>query len=303
MFLRPKLSGVAFAAGRTRPKVYFTGNISAEGLLKMYGLVNRSLSGKIAVKLHPGEPHGPNIVPATWVRELLAIIPNATVVETNVFYGGPRHTTEGHRETLRINGWDFCPVDIMDADGGVNLPVPGGKWFKEIAMGKNLVHYDSMLVLTHFKGHPLGGFGGSMKNIAIGCASGPVGKKQLHQNGDAQWGHAGARFMEHMAESATAVAAHFGPKMAYINVMRNMSVDCDCMGTAAAPVTTPDIGILASTDILAVDQASVDLVYALPADQRKDLVGRIESREGLHQLSAMEKLGLGSRRYELIAID
>ncbi|MCD7909787.1 MAG: DUF362 domain-containing protein, partial [Clostridium sp.] len=196
MLLAKNLPGIALEAGEPKPnshkpQVFLTRNISAESLKKMYGLVNQRLSGRIAVKLHTGEPHGPNIVPVDWVKELMAVVPNATVVETNVFYGGPRATTEGHRETLRTNGWTFCPVDILDADGDVNLPVPGGRWFREIAMGKNLVNYDSMLVLTHFKGHTMGGFGGSLKNIAIGCASGKVGKKQLHQNGSNMWGHSG----------------------------------------------------------------------------------------------------------------
>lgn len=310
MLLANKLPGaLAMAANGTSPgpreksKVYFTRKLDAESLTKMYGLVKQPLSGRIAVKLHTGEPHGPNIVPVSWVKELMLVVPNATVVETNVFYGGPRSTTEGHRETLKINGWDFCPVDIMDADGDINLPVPGGKWFKEMSMGKNLVNYDSMLVLTHFKGHTMGGFGGSLKNIAIGCASGKVGKKQQHQSGSNQWGHTGARFMENMVEAGKAVTTHFGPKMAYINVMRNMSVDCDCAGTGAAPVTTPDIGILASNDIFAIDQASIDLVYALPPNQRKDLVERIESREGLRQLSYMEEMRMGSRQYDLVNID
>lgn len=285
-----------------KAKVYFTRDLSAESLRKMYGLVKQPLAGKVAVKLHTGEPNGPNIVPVAWVKALLPDLPNATIVETNVFYASPRATTEGSRETLRINGWDFTEVDILDADGDVYLPVPGGKWFKEIAMGKNLVNYDSMLVLTHFKGHTMGGFGGSLKNIAIGCASGKVGKKQLHASNGAQWGHTGERFMENMAESGKAILNHFGPKMAYINVMRNMSVDCDCAGTSAAPVVTPDIGILASTDILAIDQASVDLVYALPEAQRHALVERIESRSGLRQLTAMKELGMGNNAYELITV-
>lgn len=304
-----KLEGVAMAAAGSgaapsgKPKVYFTRNLDADSLKKMYGLVSQPLSGKIAVKLHTGEPHGPNIISVAWVKELMAMIPGATVVETNTFYESPRMTTEGHWETLRINGWDFCPVDIMDADGDVFFPVPGGKWFKEIAMGKNIVSYNSMFVLTHFKGHVKGGFGGSLKNIGIGCASGKVGKKQLHQKGDDMWGYGEARFMENMVESGKAVTSHFGSKMAYVNVLRNMSVDCDCSGVSAAPVTTPDIGILASTDILAIDQASIDLVYALPAEQRKDLVERIESREGLRQLSYMEEMRMGSRQYELISVD
>ena len=169
-------------------------------------------------------------------------------------------------------------------------------------MGKNIMNYDSMLVLTHFKGHTMGGFGGSMKNIAIGCASGKVGKKQLHQKGGNMWGYSGERFMENMAESAKAVIDHFGPRIVYINVMRNMSVDCDCAGTSAAPVVTPDIGILASTDLLAIDQASVDLVYALPENQRHALVERIESRSGLRQLTYMKELGMGDAKYDLVSV-
>ena len=294
-------SGAAQTAG-AKSKVYFTKDLSAEGLRKMYSLVSQPLTGKVAVKLHTGEPDGPNIIPPAWVKALWPDIPNATIVETNVFYESPRQTTEGHRKTLRTNGWDFAPVDILDADGDVNLPVKGGKWFKEIAVGKNLVNYDSMLVLTHFKGHTMGGFGGSMKNIAIGCASGKVGKMQLHQKGGDMWGFTGERFMEHMGESAKAITDHFGPRITYINLMRNMSVDCDCAGTSAAPVVTPDIGILASTDLLAIDQACVDLVYALPEDKRHDLVERIESRSGLRQLSYMKELGIGNADYELITV-
>lgn len=291
-----------FTAATERAKVYFTRDLSAEALRKMYALVNGPLTGKVAVKLHTGEPHGPNIIPREWVKALMPDIPQGTIVETNVFYESPRHTTAGHRETLRINGWDFSEVDILDADGDVNLPVRNGKWFKEIAMGKNLINYDSMLVLTHFKGHAMGGFGGSMKNIAIGCASGKVGKKQLHQDGDNMWGYTGERFMEHMAESAKAVTDYFGPRITYINVLNKLSVDCDCAGTSAAPAVAPDIGILASDNILAIDQASVDLVYALPESQKHDLVERIESRSGLRQLSAMKELGMGSGNYELINV-
>ncbi len=163
--------------GAGKATVYYTKNLSSHSLARMFDLVKRPLSGKVAVKLHTGEPNGPNIIPVAWVKDLLPLVPNATVVETNVFYSSPRHTTAGHRETLRTNDWDFCQVDIMDEEGEINLPVPGGRWFKEIAMGKNLVNYDSMLVLTHFKGHTMGGFGGSLKNIAIGCASAAGGKK------------------------------------------------------------------------------------------------------------------------------
>ena len=218
-----------------------------------------------------------------------------------MLYESPRQTTEGHRETLKTNGWTFCPVDIMDAEGDVSLPVPGGRRLKEVAVGKHLLNYDSLLALTHFKGHVMGGFGGSLKNIAIGCASGKVGKAQLHREGNQLWS-GGPNFMERMVEGGKAVTSHFGPRIAYINVLRKMSVSCDCEGVNAAPVTLPDLGILASTDILAVDKASVDMVYALPEDVRRDMAERIESRSGLRQLSYMKEMGMGSDQYELITI-
>lgn len=297
--------GSAFAAAPEAPgskaSVYFTKDLSPEGLRKAYARVNQGMTGKIAVKLHTGEPNGPNIIPQEWVKAFLPEVPNSVIVECNVLYSSPRQTTEGHRKTLETNGWTFSPVDIMDADGDVNLPVSGGKWFKEVAFGKNIVNYDSMLVLTHFKGHTMGGFGGSLKNIAIGCASGKTGKAQLHREGAELWS-GGENFMERMVEGGKAVTDHFGPRIIYINVLRNMSVDCDCVGTGAAPPTAPDIGILASTDILAVDRASVDMVYALPEAQKRDLVERIESRSGLRQLSYMKELGMGTDRYELITL-
>lgn len=296
------LAGAA-EAKEERSKVYFTKDLSAEGLKKMYALVNKELEGKIAVKLHTGEPQGPNIIPRQWVKELMKEVPNSAIVECNVYYESPRQNTQGHRETLKTNGWTFCQVDIMDAEGETNLPVPGGKWFKEIAMGKNIVNYDSMLVLTHFKGHMMGGFGGSLKNISVGCASGKTGKKQLHTpEGGSQWGFSGERFMENMVESGKAITNFFGPKMAYINVMRRMSVDCDCAGTSAEEPTAPDTGILASTDILAIDKACVDMIYALPEKHRKDLVKRIETREGLHQLEYMKTMGMGNDKYELVEV-
>lgn len=281
--------------------VYFTPEITTESLLRIYERVCAPLQGRIAIKLHTGEPHGPNILPRDMVRALQARIPKSSIVECNVLYPSPRQTTEGHRETLRTNGWTFCPVDIMDADGEVSLPIPGGWHLKEVAVGKNLLNYDSMLVLTHFKGHVMGGFGGSLKNIAIGCASGKTGKAQLHSDGTNLWA-GGPLFMERMVEGGKAITTHFKGHMAYINVLRRMSVDCDCAGTSAAEPTAPDIGILASTDLLAVDQASVDMVYALPEQQRRDLVERIESRSGLRQLEYMETLGMGHARYDLVSL-
>ena len=295
--------GTAPAAGTEtgRAKVYFSPVIDSDHLNKLYDLIKDNLSGKIAIKLHTGERHGPNILPREMVKSLQARIPESTIVETNTLYHGDRYTTEDHLKTLEINGWTFCPVDIMDADGEVSLPIPGGRHLKEVAVGKNLLNYDSMLVLTHFKGHVMGGFGGSLKNIAIGCASGKTGKAQLHSDGTNLWA-GGPLFMERMVEGGKAITTHFKGHMAYINVLRRMSVDCDCAGASAAEPTAPDIGILASTDLLAVDQASVDMVYALPEQQRRDLVERIESRSGLRQLEYMETLGMGHARYDLVSL-
>lgn len=296
------------ATAGSRAKVYFTKYIDAAHLIQLYDKINEGIYGKIAVKLHTGEKHGPNILPRDMVKEFMAHIPDSTIVETNTLYAGDRYTTEGHRETLKVNGWTFCPVDIMDEFGDVNLPVRGGKHLKEVAMGGHIVNYDSMVVLTHFKGHAMGGFGGSMKNIAIGCVSGQVGKRQVHGvtgTPPEDWGAWPAKehLMELMADSAKATVDYFGKHIVFINVMRRMSVDCDCAGTSAAEPTIPDIGIVASTDILAVDQASVDLVYGLPSSQNHDLVERIESRCGLHQLQAMRDLKMGNDQYELISID
>lgn len=286
--------------------VYFTEDLSAEGLKKIFERVSGSLKGKIAVKLHTGEQHGPNIIPAPWVKELIADkIPEAHIVETNTYYEGDRYTTEKHRETLKVNGWTFCPVDILDEDGTAKFPVKGGKWFTEMSVGKNLENYDSLLVLTHFKGHTMGGFGGSNKNIGIGCADGRIGKGMIHtvEGSDNLWSIAEEELMERITESTKSVVDHFGENIVFINVLRNMSVSCDCEGVGAAPVVTPNIGIVASTDILAADQASVDLVYALKDSDHKDLVERIETRHGLRQLSYMKEMHMGNDRYHLINID
>lgn len=285
--------------------VYFTRDLSAAGLIRMYETIAPNLTGKVGIKLHTGEPHGPNIIPRSWVKQLISEkLPLAQIVETNTYYQGARYTTAEHRKTLATNGWDFAPVDIMDEFGTAMLPVKGGKWFREMSVGAHLLDYDSLFVLTHFKGHTMGGFGGSNKNIGIGCADGRVGKKMIH-SGDTsvQWAMSKEMLMERITESSKATVDHFGDHIAYINVLRNMSVDCDCAGTSALPPTVPDIGILASTDILAIDQASVDLVYALPEHERHDLVERMESRHGLRQLSYMKELGMGKDRYVLLDVD
>ena len=233
-------------------------------------------------------------------------LPGSAIVECNVLYNSPRKTTEGHRETLAVNGWK-AKVDIMDAEGDVSLPVKNGFHLKEVAVGKNLLNYESLLILTHFKGHGMGGFGGSLKNIAIGIASGRLGKAQVHgvagpgesEKPTSQWPR-GEVFMENMADSGKAILDHFLNHYACINVMRRMSVRCDCAGVKVETPTAPDLGIMASTNILAIDQACIDMVYALPDEDKKDLVERIESRKGLRQLSAMEELGMGSRKYRLV---
>ncbi len=288
------------AASNEKSTVYFTKNIDAEHLIQLYKKINGTISGRVAIKLHTGEPHGPNILPRDMVQKFQAQIPNSTIIEANVAYGGARANTSNHRDTLKTNGWTFCPVDIIDADGDVDYPVNGGLHLKKVAVGAHLNNYDSLIVLTHFKGHAMGGFGGSLKNIAIGCASGKVGKREVHGLVDYGRWVTGGLFMELMADSGKAICDHFGKKIIFINVMRRMSVDCDCAGTSAAEPTMKDIGIAASTDILAVDQACVDMVYAAP--DGKDLINRIESREGLRQLTAMQELGMGNRKYNLVNI-
>lgn len=286
--------------------VYFTRDLSAEGLRKIFERINEPLTGKIAIKLHTGEKHGPNIIPRPWVKELIENdLPSAHIVETNTYYPGDRYTTEQHRETLEVNGWTFAPVDITDEDGVANVPVKGGKWFSYMSMGKNLLNYDSLFVLTHFKGHTKGGFGGSAKNIGIGCADGRIGKAMIHTTptSDDMWDISDEEFMERMMESAKAVCDMFDERITFVNVMRNMSVSCDCEGIAAEPVVTPNVGILASHDILALDQACVDLVYAMKDEDRAALVERIESRHGLRQLTYMKEPNMGNDRYQLIDID
>ena len=218
----------AAAAGTGRVKVYFTKDLSAAGLLKLYKFVNGDITGRTALKLHTGEPNGPNIIPREWVKAFQAEVPS-TIVECNVFYASPRQTTAGHREVLKTNGWTFSPVDIMDEDGDVALPIKGGKWLKEVHVGKHLLNYDSMIVLTHFKGHTMGGFGGCLKNISIGCASGARGKRELHREGNNDWA-GGPHFMERMVEGGKAVTAGTSP----------ISPSCAaCLSTATAPARAP----------------------------------------------------------------
>ncbi len=286
--------------------VYFTRDLSPAGIARAYEKVNEQIKGKVAIKLHTGEKNGPNFIPAAWVKEVMETcdsLKDATIIETNTYYEGDRYTTEKHRETLEVNGWTFCPVDITDEEGTTDLPVNGGKWFDHMTVGSHLVNYDSMLTLTHFKGHTQGGFGGSNKNIGIGCADGRIGKGMIHSNESGQWAVRKEELMEKITESTKATIDFFGRHVTYVNVMRNMSVSCDCEGLAAAPVVTPNVGVLASTDICAIDAACVDLVYAMTEEQHHDLWERMESRHGFRQLSYMKEIGMGNDRYILIDLD
>ena len=286
--------------------VYFTRNLSAEGLIMAYEQVNKMIEGRVAVKLHTGEQHGPNIIPREWVKTLIEKdLKGAHIIETNTYYEGDRYTTELHRKTLEVNGWTFCPVDILDEEDTVTLPVVGGKWFDKMSMGSHIKNYDSMVALTHFKGHTQGGFGGSNKNIGIGCADGRIGKAWIHTTPgqDDQWDIKEEEFMERMTESTKASIDFFGKHVTYVNVMRNMSVSCDCEGLEAEPVVTPNVGILSSTDLLAIDQACIDIIYAMTEEEHHDMLERIESRHGLRQLSYMKELGMGHDRYILIDLD
>lgn len=283
--------------------VYFTQNIDAEHLIAIYQKINSNIGGRVGIKVHTGEPNGTNILPPAIVQPFQAQVSNSAIIETNTLYGGARSTTKEHRKVLKTNGWTFCEVDILDEEGYVNFPVSKGFHLKEVAMGSHLANYDSIIVLTHFKGHSMGGFGGSLKNIAMGCASAKKGKGQVHGLEKFDDWVAGKTLMELMADSGKAICGHFGNQIVFINVLQRLSVDCDCVGAGAAAPNMPDLGILASTDILAVDQASVDMIYNFPDERKNDLIERIESRGGLRQLTAMAEHKMGTSNYELISID
>ena len=286
--------------------VFFTRKRTPEGLVAIYDRISSVLTGKVAVKLHTGEPKGPNIIPRPMVQELFKErLKDAAIVETNTYYDGDRYYTEDHRKTLKVNGWTFCDVDITDEEGTTLLPVKDGKWFDNMSVGSHMTKYDNLVVLTHFKGHTMGGFGGSNKNIGIGCADGRIGKKWIHtQEGSKDmWSISQEELMEKISESTKATIDFFGKNVTYVNVMRNMSVDCDCAGVEAAPVVTPNVGILSSTDIVAIDQACIDIVYAMSNEENHALKERIETRHGLRQISYMKELGMGNDRYILIDLD
>ena len=283
-----------------KAKVYFTREITPQAMVRMYEAMGVELPGKVAVKLHSGEVGNQNFLRPDFMKPVIDLV-KGTIVECNTAYAGKRNTTEAHWETMKLHGWtDIAPVDIMDEEGEIALPVEGGTFLKENFVGKNLQNYDSLLVLSHFKGHPMGGFGGAIKNISIGIAS-SHGKAHIHGAGVPEeiWSADHDSFLASMAEAAQSIAARFAGKVAYINVMANMSVDCDCCAVAEDP-KIGDIGVLASLNPLALDQACLDLVYASQDPGKGDLIERIESRNGVHTLDVAEKLGFAGRSYELV---
>lgn len=290
------------------PKVYYFKGISSENLVKIYEALGRKAEGKVAVKLSTGEPGNPNHLDPNLIKDLVQKI-NGTIVECNTAYGGGRAKTQDHLKAAEEHGFTaIAPVDIMDAEGEAALPVKGGKHLQEDFVGKNYLTYDFTVVLSHFKGHPMAGFGGALKNISIGIAS-AEGKAWIHSAGKTKnveevWGDIPHQdiFQEAMAEASKAIIDHAGDKILYINVANNLSVDCDCVATPEDP-QMGDIGILASLDPVALDRACVDLVRASKDHGKIHLIERIDSRNGMHNLEYAEQLGLGSQQYELIELD
>ena len=287
-----------------KPKVYFSKVITPESVLKLYKILGVELPGKVAVKVHSGEPGNQNFLRPEFWKDVVDCV-GGTVVECNTAYEGGRDTTERHLQTFKKHGWsDAFPVDILDAAGpDLVLDIPRGKKIQKNYVGKDMVGYDSVLVLSHFKGHPMGGYGGAIKQLSIGFAS-SYGKKYIHGVGVTEnfWSADHDSFLEAMADAASSVVDFFKGNIVYINVMKNMSVDCDCCAKAEDPCIA-DIGVLISTDPVAIDQACVDLVYACNDPGKPHLLERIESRNGVHTIEAAAQLGIGCREYELVCID
>ncbi|MBQ9969274.1 MAG: DUF362 domain-containing protein [Oscillospiraceae bacterium] len=285
-----------------KSKVYFSRTITPEKVLELYELLDKKLEGKVAIKLHSGEPGNQNFLRPDFWKPIIDSV-GGTVVECNTAYEGERNTTEKHLKTIEKHGWSTVfPFDLMDAEGpDMELDIPNGKIIKKNYVGKNLKNYDSMLVLSHFKGHPMGGFGGALKQLSIGVAS-TLGKNNIHGAGDTSaWTKNHDAFLEAMADAAESVVKYFNGNAVYINVMKNMSVDCDCCAKAEDPCMK-DIGILISLDPIAIDQACLDLVYASEDPGKDHLIERIESRNGILTVEAAAALGYGSREYELIEV-
>ena len=284
-------------------KVYFTREITPDSVLRLYRMLDAELGGKIAVKVHSGEVGNQNFLrPEFWQPTIETI--SGTVVECNTAYGGSRGTTKKHIKTMKQHGWsDLFDIDILDSEGDdLVLDIPDGRVIKKNYVGKNLANYDSMLVLSHFKGHPMGGYGGALKQLSIGIAS-SYGKAYIHGAGvpEEKWTADRDSFLRSMADAAKSVVDYFDGKIAYINVMANMSVDCDCCAKAEDPCMA-DIGVLASLDPVAIDKACLDLVYASNDKGRDHLIERIESRNGALTVKASDELGIGSSEYELIEV-
>ncbi len=285
-------------------RVYFTRGISPERVRELYALLNKELPGRVAVKLHSGEEGNQNFLNAEFWRPMIESV-GGTAVECNTAYNGARNTTSKHYDLIRRRGWDkYFDFELLDAEGpDMVLDIPDGKQIKKNYVGKGLKNYDSMLVLSHFKGHPMGGFGGALKQLSIGIAS-SYGKAYIHGSGETEGNfHADHdSFLRSMADAAASVVRYFNGNIAYVNVMKNLSVDCDCCAVAEDPCMK-DIGILASLDPVAIDQACVDLVYAAKDDPgQAHLIERIESRNGILTVKSAAELGIGSREYELIEV-
>ena len=286
-----------------KPIVYFSREITPEKVVELYRAAGKTLPGKVAVKVHSGEQGNQNFLRPDFWKPMVDSV-NGTVVECNTAYPGERNTTEKHRKTMQKHGWtESFPVDLLDAEGpDLELAVPNGKQIQKNFVGKDMVNYDSMLVLSHFKGHPMGGFGGALKQLSIGCAS-SYGKAYIHGAGkpDEMWSTEQNKFLNAMADAASSVVNYFKGNMVFVNVMKNMSVDCDCCAVAEDPCMK-DIGILVSLDPVAVDQACLDLVYASDDPGKAHLIERIESRNGTRTVASAAALGVGSREYELVEV-
>ncbi len=285
-----------------KAKVYFTKEITPEAVVKMYETLGVELPGKVAVKLHSGEVGNQNFLRPDFMKPMVDKV-NGTVVECNTAYEGKRYTSKDHWDTMKLHGWtEIAPVDILDEEGEMELPVEGGNQLTKNFVGDHMKKYDSMLVLSHFKGHPMGGFGGALKNISIGLAS-SHGKAYIHGVGKPEnlWTADHDSFLESMADAAKTIVTYYKGKMVFVNIMKNMSVDCDCCAVAEDPAIA-DIGILACLDPVALDQACLDLVYACDDPGKPHLLERIESRNGVHTVEAAAKIGVGTREYELIEV-
>lgn len=285
-----------------KSKVYFTRNITSENVLKMYKALNIELQGRVCVKVHSGEAGNQNYLKPLFFKDVIDYV-NGTVVECNTAYDGERNTTIKHKKLMDEHEWTkYFNVDIMDSEGDLELDIKNGKVIKKNFVGNHIKNYDSMLVLSHFKGHPMGGYGGALKQLSIGCAS-SYGKAYIHGAGVPRdiWTADHDKFLESMSDAASSVVDYFKGNIAYINVMCNMSVDCDCCKVAEDPCIS-DIGILSSTDPVALDKACIDLVYNSSDPNKDHLIERIESRNGTHTIYEANKRGIGSLEYELIEI-